>query len=120
MASLGYRMRFCFKHHQIGREGITFFSSVTTKVIYTPTNNFPPMLLQAIPNSNSVGQECACMYTHKRETETENMRENFSTHFQVVITEESQGRNLHNEGTWRLQLMQRPWKNAVYWLAPCG
>jgi hypothetical protein len=35
----------------------------------------------------------------------------------LFITKESQDRNSHRVGTWRQELMQRPWKGAAYWLA---
>jgi hypothetical protein len=35
-------------------------------------------------------------------------------------TEGSQGRNSSRPGTWRQELMQRPWRGAAYWLAPHG
>jgi hypothetical protein len=34
------------------------------------------------------------------------------------IIEGSQDRNSNWEGTWRQELMQTPWRDAVYWLAP--
>jgi len=33
---------------------------------------------------------------------------------------ETQDRNSHRTGTWRQELMQRPWRVAAYWLAPHG
>jgi hypothetical protein len=33
------------------------------------------------------------------------------------ITERSQDRNSSRPGTWRRELMQKPWKGAAYWLA---
>ena len=36
------------------------------------------------------------------------------------ITEGSQDRNSNKAGTWRQELMERPWRNAAYWLAPHG
>jgi hypothetical protein len=36
------------------------------------------------------------------------------------ITEGSQSRNSSKTGTWRQKLMQRPWRDAAYWLAPHG
>jgi hypothetical protein len=30
------------------------------------------------------------------------------------------GQELHRAGTWRQELMQRPWKGAVYWLVSYG
>ena len=38
----------------------------------------------------------------------------------LFITEGSQDRNSNKAGTWRQELMQRPWKGAAYWLAPHG
>jgi hypothetical protein len=35
----------------------------------------------------------------------------------LFITKGSQDRNSHRAGTWRLEWMQRPWRNAAYWLA---
>jgi hypothetical protein len=35
----------------------------------------------------------------------------------VFITKGSQNRNSNNTGTWRQELMQRPWRGAAYWLA---
>ena len=35
----------------------------------------------------------------------------------LFITEGSQDRNSNRAGTWRQELMQRPWKGAAYWLA---
>ena len=32
--------------------------------------------------------------------------------------EGSQSSNSDQVGTWRQELMQRPWRGAVYWLAP--
>ena len=38
----------------------------------------------------------------------------------LFITEGSQGRNSSRVGTWRQELMQRPWRDAAYWLAHHG
>ena len=35
----------------------------------------------------------------------------------LFITKGSQGRNSSRAGTWRQELMQRPWRGAAYWLA---
>jgi hypothetical protein len=35
----------------------------------------------------------------------------------LFITKGSQNRNSHRAGTWRQELMQRPWRGADYWLA---
>jgi hypothetical protein len=38
----------------------------------------------------------------------------------LFITEGSQDRNSNRTGSWRQELMQRPWRGAAYWLAtPC-
>jgi hypothetical protein len=36
----------------------------------------------------------------------------------LVIIKRSQDRNSSRAENWRQELMQRPWKGAVYWLAP--
>lgn len=38
----------------------------------------------------------------------------------LFIIEGSQDRNSNRAGTWRQELMQRPWSSAAHWLAPCG
>jgi hypothetical protein len=38
----------------------------------------------------------------------------------LFITIGSQDRNSHRVGTWRQKWMQKPWKNAAYWLASPG
>jgi len=38
----------------------------------------------------------------------------------LFITKGSQDRNSHRAGTWRQELIQRPWKVAAYWLASPG
>jgi hypothetical protein len=38
----------------------------------------------------------------------------------LFIIEGSQDRNSSRAGTWRQEMMQRPWKGAAYWLAPHG
>jgi hypothetical protein len=38
----------------------------------------------------------------------------------LFITNGSQEWNSHRVGTWRQELMQRPWKNVTYWLASPG
>jgi hypothetical protein len=38
----------------------------------------------------------------------------------VFIIKGSQDRNLNRAGTWRQELMQRPWRSAAYWLAQHG
>jgi hypothetical protein len=35
----------------------------------------------------------------------------------LFITKGSQDRNSHRAGTWRQELMQRPWREVTYWLA---
>ena len=37
-----------------------------------------------------------------------------------LITKGSQDRNSNRARTWRQKLMQRPWRDASYWLAPHG
>jgi hypothetical protein len=34
----------------------------------------------------------------------------------LFITKGSQDLNSHRAGTWRQELMQRPWRGAAYWL----
>ena len=38
----------------------------------------------------------------------------------LFIAEGSQDRNSNRAGTWRQELMQRPWRIAVYWVASHG
>jgi hypothetical protein len=38
----------------------------------------------------------------------------------LFITEESQDGNSNKEGSRRKELMQRPWRNVAFWLAPHG
>ena len=38
----------------------------------------------------------------------------------LFIIEGSQDRNSNRAGTWRQELMQRPWSSAAHWLAPHG
>ena len=38
----------------------------------------------------------------------------------IYFIKESQGRNTKWAGTWKQELMQRPWRGATYWLAPEG
>jgi hypothetical protein len=35
----------------------------------------------------------------------------------LFITKGSPDRNSHRAGTWRQELMQRPWRDVTYWLA---
>ena len=35
----------------------------------------------------------------------------------LFITKGSQDWNSHRAGTWRQELLQRPWRGAAYWLA---
>ena len=38
----------------------------------------------------------------------------------LFIIEVSQDGNSNRAGTWRQELMQKPWRGAAYWLAPHG
>ena len=38
----------------------------------------------------------------------------------LFITKGSQDRNSHRAGTWRQELMQRPWRDVTYWIASPG
>jgi hypothetical protein len=38
----------------------------------------------------------------------------------LFITKGNQDRNSHRAGTWRQELMQRPWRGAAYWIASPG
>jgi hypothetical protein len=45
----------------------------------------------------------------------------FCLHFHTLfIAKGSQNMNSSKVGTWRQELMQRPWRGAAFWLAPCG
>ena len=43
-----------------------------------------------------------------------------STSTALIISVGSEDRNSSRAGTWRQVLMQRPWRDAAYWLAPHG
>jgi hypothetical protein len=38
----------------------------------------------------------------------------------LFITKGSQDRNSHGAETWRQKLIQRPWRDAAYWIASLG
>jgi len=38
----------------------------------------------------------------------------------LFITKGSQDWNSHKVGTWKQELMQRPWRDVTYWLASPG
>jgi hypothetical protein len=38
----------------------------------------------------------------------------------IFIIEGNQDKNSIRAGTWRQELMQRPWRSAAYWLTPHG
>jgi hypothetical protein len=38
----------------------------------------------------------------------------------LFITKVSQDRNSYRAGSWRQELLQRPWRDAAYWLASLG
>ena len=38
----------------------------------------------------------------------------------LFVTDGSQDRNSNRAGTWRQELMQRPWRGAAFWLVPHG
>ena len=38
----------------------------------------------------------------------------------LFIPKGSQVRNSHRAGTWKQELMQRPWRDVAYWLASYG
>ena len=38
----------------------------------------------------------------------------------LLVTEGSQDQNSYRAGTWRQELVQRPWRGAADWLAPHG
>ena len=40
------------------------------------------------------------------------------TSISLLIIEGSQDRNSNRAGSWRQELMQRPWKDAAYWIVP--
>ena len=39
------------------------------------------------------------------------------TSIALFIIEESRDRNSNKAGTWRQELIQKPWRSATYWLA---
>jgi hypothetical protein len=47
-------------------------------------------------------------------TKSKSGKSSFGLHFHIVV------HHLRKSGTWRQELMQRPWKGAAYWLAPHG
>ena len=45
---------------------------------------------------------------------------NFILHLHITIHHPREIRAGTQEGTWRQELKQRPWRSAAYWLAPPG
>jgi hypothetical protein len=48
------------------------------------------------------------------------LRREGSIWLMISVIEGSQNRNSDRAGTWRQELMQRPWRGSPYWLAPHG
>ena len=45
---------------------------------------------------------------------------NLTTSRSYPSTEGNKGKDSSRAGTWRRELMQKPWRDAVHWLAPNG
>jgi hypothetical protein len=45
-------------------------------------------------------------------------REKFEDLFQLTVPYHSPPLRIFRVGIWRQELMQKPWRRAVYWLAP--
>ena len=65
----------------------------------------------------SVRVTITVMKPHDQKQLREERVSSASTSPSLFITEGSQGRNPNTAGTWRQELMQRPWRGGAYWFA---
>ena len=73
------------------------------------------------PSQITVGlSQGFCSYTKYHDQEASWGRKGlFSLHIHITVHHQrSQERNSHSTGTWRQELMQRPWRCVAYWTAP--
>jgi hypothetical protein len=42
----------------------------------------------------------------------------FTVPYNMFIIKSSEGKTSSRAGTWRQELMQRLWRDGIYWLAP--
>jgi hypothetical protein len=70
-----------------------------------------------VPCCLSQGFYCCSENTTAKKQVREEIVDSVSTSTLLFITKGSQDRNSHRAGTWRQELMQRPWRGAAYWLA---
>jgi hypothetical protein len=61
----------------------------------------------------------SCTKHHDQEVEKKRVYSAYTSTL-LFITEESQDWNSHRIGTWRIEMMQKPWRDAAYWIASPG
>jgi hypothetical protein len=88
---------------------------------YMHTSSFMAVHLESctffLPLHNS---HCLCQGFYCCEQVGEERLYSAYTSTLLFITKGGQDRNSHRAGTWRQELMQRPWRGAAYWLASPG
>jgi hypothetical protein len=116
-------------HHP---QGLQSFPELFHKSPQPPSNvwlwvciNFSPLLGRASQRRVMQGfclclSQCFYLCTKHQDQEASWGRKGlFSLHIHITVHHQrSQERNSHSTGTWRQELMQRPWRGVAYWTAP--